>query len=152
MEYRRTDIGTKLSICGSIWNHLHTDIYSGGQNLEEMKKYLYDNETFMRLYRLWKNWHLNWMQSGTAKQEAAVNEWLKQTGKKYDYTAACEYLKGIGLYVDTLADNERISYETGTANRGHYEYGHGWIMRIIPEEVEAEIYDLLGYEPQQAAA
>lgn len=152
MEYRKTDEGKELSICGSIWNHLHSNIYSGGQNLDEMKKYLYDNSTFMRLYRLWKGWHLNGMHSGTSTQEEAINEWLKQTGGRYDYTAACEYLKGIGLYVDTLADNERLFCETETANRNHYEYGHGWIMRIIPADVEAEIYDLLGYEPQQAAA
>ena len=95
---------------------------------------------------------MNGMHSGTAKQEAAVKEWLKQTGGRYDYAAACEYLKGIGLYVDTLADNERLAYETDRANREHYEYGHGWITRLIPAEVEAEIYDLLGYEPQLAAA
>ena len=152
MEYRKTETGTELSICGSIWNHSHTDIYSGGQNLDTMKKYLAANKTFMRLYRLWKGWHLNGLHSGTAKQEAAVNEWLKQTGGRYDYTAACEYLKGIGLYVDTLADNERLAHETDRANREHYEYGHGWITRLIPADVEAEIYDLFGYEPQQAAA
>lgn len=151
MEYRRTETGTELSICGNIWNHLHTDIYSGGQNLDTMKRYLWGNETFMRLYRLWKGWHLNGLHSGTAKQEAAVNEWQKQTGGRYDYTAACEYLKGIGLYVDTLADNERISHETDRANRNHYEYGHGWIMRIIPAEVEAEIFDLFGVENKAAA-
>ena len=152
MEYRKTETGTELSICGSIWNHLHTDIYSGGQNLDTMKKYLAANKTFMRLYRLWKGWHLNGLHSGTAKQEAAVDEWLKQTGGNYDYTAACEHLKSIGLYVDTLADNETLSCETETANRNHYEYGHGWIHVAIPAEVEAEIYELLGYERQNMAA
>ena len=151
MEYRNTETGTELSICGSIWNHLHTDIYSGGQNLDEMKEYLANNKTFMRLYNLWKEWHLNGMHSGTARQETAVNEWLKRTGERYDYTAACKYLESIGLYVDTLADNESLNHETDRANRNHYEYGYGWIMRKIPQEVEAEIYDLLGYEQQQAA-
>ena len=151
MEYRNIETGTELSICGRIWNNLHTDIYSGGQNLDTMKRYLSHDKTFMRLYRLWKGWHLNGMNCGTAKQTAAVNEWLKRTGGRYDYKAACEYLKGIGLYVDSLADNERIPCETETANREHYEYGHGWITRLIPAEVEAEIFDLLGYEQRQAA-
>lgn len=144
LELREEDKGLELSICGAIWNHLHTDIYSGGQNLDEMKKYLAHNKTFMRLYRLWENWHLNGMHSGTAKQEAAVNEWRKHVGGSYDYTAACEYLKGIGLYVDSLADNERLATETFKANRKHYEYGHGWIHRDIPTEVEAEIFSLCG--------
>ena len=28
--------GLELLISGSIWNHIHTDIYSGGQNLDTM--------------------------------------------------------------------------------------------------------------------
>ena len=152
MEYRETETGKELSIRGNIWNHLHTDIYSGGQNLDEMKKYLAHNKKFMRLYNLWKNWHMNGMHAGTAKQEAAVKEWReKNGGGMFDYTAACEYLKGIGLYVDTLADDETLSCETERANRNHYEYGNGWIHKAIPQEVEAEIYDLLGSDSNQAA-
>lgn len=152
MEYRNTESGKELSICGAIWNNLHTDCYSCGQNLDEMKKYLSHDKKFMRLYGLWKNWHLNGLNSGTAKQEAAIEEWRKVNGGRFEYNAACEYLKSIGLYVDTLAENEVLSVETPLANRNHYEYGHGWIMRLIPEDVEEEIFDLLGYEPQQAAA
>ena len=138
--------GLELLICGSIWNHIHTDIYSGGQNLDTMKKYLAGNETFARLFRLWKLYHLNGLNAGTARQKAA----LEKAGIT-DYVAACNYLKSIGLYVDKLADNERLSVETEKANRNHFEYGYGWIIRDIPAADLDEIYDLCGIDTRKAA-
>lgn len=32
-----SDGSVRFSVCGSIWNHLHTDIYSGGQNDETIR-------------------------------------------------------------------------------------------------------------------
>ena len=146
LELRDTGHGLELSICGSIWNHIHTDIYSGGQNLDTMNRFLSGNETFRRLYKLWKGYHLNGMNAGTARQTAA----LEKAGIK-EYVAACDYLKSIGLYVDSLADNERLSVETERANRNHYEYGYGWIMRDLPAAVIEEIYNLCGVEYRKAA-
>ena len=42
---------------GAIWNHIHTCVYSSGQNLDEIAKYIKDS-TFLEIYDLWKKWHL----------------------------------------------------------------------------------------------
>ena len=146
LELEEGDRGLELSICGVIWNHIHTDCYTCGQNLDTMKKYLAGNEMFARLYRLWKLYHLNGMNAGTARQKAALEK-AGITG----YDAACDYLKSIGLYVDKLADNERLSVETERANRNHYEYGYGWILRDIPAADLDEIYNLCGIDTRKAA-
>ena len=35
--------GEKFSASGTIWNHLKTDCYSAGQNLDEIKKMIPNN-------------------------------------------------------------------------------------------------------------
>ena len=146
LELKECDRGIELSICGSIWNHIHTDCYTCGQILDEMKKYVGGTPTFARLYRLWKLYHNNGMNMGTARQKAALEK-AGITG----YDAACDYLKSIGLYVDKLGANERLSAETEKANRNHFEYGYGWILRDIPDAAIDEIYDMCGIEYRKAA-
>ena len=140
LELRKETSGLELSICGGIYTQ-HGNMISGGQNLDTMKKYLGGNASFRRLFKLWEGYHLNGLNAGTARQTAA----LKEAGIT-EYRAACDYLKSIGLYVDSLADNERLSVETERANRKHYEYGYGWIMRDLPADVLDEIYNLCGVE------
>ena len=49
------------------------------------------------LVDLWKIYHLNDLKAGCSVQNSAINAWKKQ-GNKYEYGAACEYLKEFGLY------------------------------------------------------
>lgn len=115
-----------FSVSGNIWNHLHTDTYSCGQNLDDIKEYIND-PTFNEIYQLWNLYHLNDLNAGTPIQEQAVNQWRKDnniTGWAYDQ--ACEYLKSINLYGD----------------KG-YEYGTIWLYREIPEEDLNKIKALL---------
>jgi hypothetical protein len=105
-----------LSICGSIWDSEKKDWESGGQNLDEIAKYLKD-PNFKTIYKIWKEYHLNDMQAGTKKQTAAVNLWINE-GNKYEYDLVCEYLKSINLYID----------------RG-YKYGSNWLYKSIPVEI-----------------
>ena len=120
----------ELSICGNVWNNCHTDIVSGGQCLEEMLKVLRGNPKFVKVYNVWKNWHLNGMKAGTPEQEAKVNEWLAE-GHKYDYTAVCDMLKECGLY--------EVEYTGKACGRVYdhepYQYGHGWIVKELPDDV-----------------
>ena len=74
---------------------------------------------------MWQRNHLNDMHAGTERQEEAIKEWEKQ-GNRYDYTAACEYLKSVGLYDDN-----------------GYEYGHGWLYRNISDEDLKRIKELI---------
>lgn len=135
----------ELAIVGNIWNHLHTNAYIGGQCLEEMREYI-TAPTFNRLYSLWKSYHLNGLHAGTHRQEEA----LKQANI-HDYAAACDYLKRIGLFVDTLSADESLDYENEHAKRDYYEYGYGWIRQEIPSAVIDEIFALCGVEVSKAA-
>ena len=144
LELRDVGHGLELSICGAIYS-AHGEMLSGGQCLDEMRHFLHEDKTFMRLFRLWKDYHLNGMNAGTARQTAA----LKAAGIR-EYDAACEYLKSIGLYVDALGEDETLVCETENTNRNHYEYGHGWILRTLPQEAMREIRELCG-EGENAA-
>lgn len=128
----------EFTASGHIWNHLHTDTYSGGQNLDEIAKYV-KNPTFREVYDFWKKYHLNGTNAGTPEQEAAVREWLA-AGNRYDYTAACEMLKQRGLYEVPLR-NDLIG--TRKADGQPYRYGQGWVIAPIPADDLDKIKALL---------
>lgn len=80
--------------------------------------------SFDRLVRIWREYHLNDLTAGTQVQESALKEWKKQN--KYDYSAAREYLKEVGLEDD----------------RG-FIYGAQWLARPIPQEDVAFLEELI---------
>lgn len=108
----------------TVWNQSKTECILAGQCLDELVPYLKNNELFMKIHRLWKLYHLNSMKPGTPKQEAAVEEYLKD--HKYDYKEVCKYLESISL----LKDND-------------YKYGSSWLYAPIPENDLEEIRKLL---------
>lgn len=127
----------EFTASGNIWNHCHSDIYSGGQNLDEIAKYI-KTPLFQKIYTFWKKYHLNGMHAGTPEQEKAIAEWTAE-GNKYDYTKVCEMLKKCGLYeVPLTAD----LVGTRKADREPYRYGHGWVIFDIPEKDLEEIKNL----------
>ena len=128
----------EFAASGHIWNHLHTDIYSGGQNLDTIAKYI-KNPVFREVYDFWKKYHLNGMHAGTPEQEAAVAEW-EDAGNRYDYTDACEMLKQRGLYEVPLHCD---LIGTRKADGQPYRYGHGWVIAPIPADDLAKIKALL---------
>lgn len=71
---------------------------------------------FDRLYRLWKEYHLNDLTAGTKKQEDCVAE-IRKTKPKATYDELCELLKAANLFEDN-----------------GYKYGHGWLFRPIPSD------------------
>lgn len=102
-----------LSICGNIWNRIHSDILAGGQCLDTIAKYK-KTPLFKEIYVFWQKYHLNDMHPGTEKQEKALED--ANMLDNYDYTKCCKYLKSINLFDDS-----------------GYKYGHGFIYREIPE-------------------
>lgn len=143
MEIRTTAKGPELSICGEAWNSRHTDCVIGGQCLDTLKKSVKHNKVFNELHRLWKNYHLNGMHTGTVEQDKAIEDskvdgtwetcqkrldeqkakecpYSKPTASHYE--VACEVLKEKGMY--------EVKLEDGT----YYNYGHGWLYRAIPNE------------------
>ncbi len=123
IELRDTENGPELAICGNVWNARHTDIVSGGQNLDEMAKHI-KSAKFREIHRLWKLYHLNSMHAGTEAQDRIVSEHFKDS--RYDYGEACEALKEAGLYEDH-----------------GYRYGTAWLYREIPDEDLRKIEELI---------
>lgn len=59
IEYKEKGDKKVFSASGDIWQSNHRDILCGGQCLDELNKYLKGDETFDKIYRLWKLYHLN---------------------------------------------------------------------------------------------
>ena len=121
----------EFTAVGYIYNPRHTDCYQGGQCLDTMCKFddLAFNPIFHKIYNIWLKYHLNGMHAGTPEQEQAIAEYRKRTGKAYDYTDICNYLKSINLYEVEV-------------NGQPYKYGHAWLCEEIPEKVQDEIKEL----------
>jgi antirestriction protein len=101
-----------------------TYVGHAGQCLDEIKP---TNTAQKHLIDLWKNWHLNGMNTGTPEQEAAIKEW-QAVGNKYDYKAICEHLALNNLYVVEHP-------KTGKA----YKYGEGWLVHDLPEGFDNDL-------------
>ena len=114
-----------LSISGNIWNSRKSDIVCGGQCMEDLNKYkrFYGEKAkiFSLLFDAWMLFHLNDMKAGTTLQEISVKKYLAESGKRYDYTEVCEYLKSENLYED----------------RG-YRYGTAWLVDTSFNQEQAE--------------
>lgn len=69
IELKDTDNGPEFTASGNIWNARHTDVYSAGQNLDTIAKYV-KAPTFRKIYRLWSLYHLNGMHPECEHQRA----------------------------------------------------------------------------------
>lgn len=118
-----TDV-PELSICGQVWNSVHSDHEMGGQCIDSLVELLPHNKLLKRIKEIWEEYHLNDMNAGTKKQTEFLDK-LKASGWKYDYNSACDSLKEAGLYE-----------ENG------FKYGHGWLYRPIPENILNEIKEI----------
>jgi hypothetical protein len=120
--------GDRFSLCASIWNPRKTDIYAGGQIIEEAASYFPTDAKVQRMLAIWREWHLNDMKAGSPAQEAELkrHEWDRK-GSYYDW--AKSVLKAANLEPDT-------SYPH---NGQPYSYGSAWLKREIPADVKAEI-------------
>lgn len=148
----------EFSAMGTIWNCRKTDCLTCGQNLDEIREYLKFNPLFEEIYDLWEKYHLNGLKSGTRRQHEALeketerrNE-LHRKAKEPDekslvsadrYEEACEYLKSIGLYVDSLGEDEALSCAGEGVTADHYPYAAGWITYILDELTLKRINSLI---------
>lgn len=123
-----------FSVCGNVWNSKQSDIIIGGQCIDTIYreyKYQLSNLTLYKtIMGLWERNHLNDMNAGTPEQTEAIRKW-EDSGNKYSYTDACEYLKNINLY--------NVIHEGKP-----YTYGHKWLYRPISEVDLKTISELLG--------
>lgn len=139
-ELKNKENGIVFSMSADVWNHIGSDIYTGGQCVDKVAEFFPNDKRLARMVEVWNEYHLNDLNAGTPKQTAAIKQW--KLINKYDYTAACEYLKSIGLYedfeIDGLACAGGFPEDVLSGKRG-YRYGERWIFRPIPAEIIAEI-------------
>ena len=111
-----------LSISGNVRGHMWGQCLDSIMECRKGDKF--NHILFYKLYKLWKEYHLNDLHAGTQKQE----EFLKNTKDihHYDYTICCELLKENNL----LFDNG-------------YKYGTSWLYRNIPNSALEEIAALI---------
>lgn len=92
IELREKEHGElEFSATGNIWNRIHTDILSGGQNLDEIAKFKGNNPIFKEIYKFWKLYHLNTMHP-ECKHQAALG-WREKAAEKvtiYEFSLNCE--------------------------------------------------------------
>lgn len=112
--------GFCFSASGMIWNRIKSDILCGGQNLDEIKKLIPNNETFNFIFDMWTKYHLNDLNVGTIKQTEALKDF------KGDYTERCNYLQSLDLLIDD-----------------GYKYDSAWLFREIPKNDLDKIIELL---------
>lgn len=125
VELRDTDKGPEFSVCGNLWNNIHTDIIWGGQCVDDLfwkfGKQMQNPKLYAEILELWKKYHLNGMHAGTEEQEDYLDQYKSEHPNwRYDYSEACIILKCAGLY-EVEVDGKP------------YQYGHGWLYREIPE-------------------
>lgn len=86
----------------------------------------WDKNSILHFIKVWKEWHLNGLHAGNAKQEAFVKKYLEENPtEKYDYTKMCKVLEEHNLFED----------KDDIYNGKPYKYGHGWRYVGLPEEV-----------------
>ena len=119
----------RLSICGNIWNPRETDIYCGGQCIDELVK-LTHSPKLRRIKAVWKRWHLNDMKAGSPKQEEYLREHpVKAEYPQSHYEVTSKMLADAGLNPD----------QTYLYKGLPYQYGSAWLKEELPAEVIAEV-------------
>ena len=104
----------RLSLCGN-WHGFgqnYNDLFD--DSLKPMPDFT--QKDIIKIYSIWKRWHLNDMRAGTPRQERIIRRWEKM--HKYDYTEACKVLENHGLL-----------YDDG------YKYGSAWLFEEVPEMI-----------------
>lgn len=118
---------------GNIWNRLGTDILSGGQNLDTIKKYssqLKNRNTFYKIYNVWKSYHLNDLTPGSPKQMEFIKTHYKNN---FNYDLVC----------NELAKNDLLFDKSYLYDGKPYRYGTAWLKTEIPSNIKNNINNLL---------
>lgn len=131
VELNETDKGLEFTASGNIWNHIKSDIYSGGQNLDEIKKHIKNNKDFNLVYDWWKKYHLNGLNAGCRHQIAARWEDLRIDPKELPNSSANRDEKGImAVWVYKKEHPDGLLCEPCVVCG--YQYGTAWLFEEIP--------------------
>ena len=117
----------RFAMSANVWNPRKTDIYKGGQCVDEVAALFPGNRKAQRMVSIWKRWHLNGMRAGSQAQEDYLRTDSAAVFPGYPvshYEWASDLLAKAGLNPDP---------ETG------YRYGQAWLTEALPDDVVAEI-------------
>lgn len=128
-----------FSASGSIWNHIKSDIISGGQILNKILTYYPNNKLVKKIVDIWSKYHLNDLTPGSPKQMSYLKSLTRPFNADF-YTWECEQLKKVDLLID----------KSFLHNGKPYEYGSDWLKTEIPENIQQEIFLIIN-ENKQAA-
>ncbi|UOF78291.1 restriction alleviation protein lar [Caudoviricetes sp.] len=104
LEWRLEDGNFAMS--GKIWNHVRSDIITGGQCVDTIAKYFPENKKVQQMLAIWERWHLNNMKAGCEHQRTLG--WEKDGYDKHP----CEPCPICG-----------------------YRYGSAWLKEELPADV-----------------
>ena len=130
---RQTDKGVELSMCGNVWNAIRTDIYSGGQNGEEIAS-LVKTAKVRRMCEVWRQYHLNGMNAGTPAQTEFVKAHRDDFSRLDFYTDTCKALtlSDCSTMLPWIVTTDRISLVAIAT-------GPNGFTRKLPDSIIAEV-------------
>lgn len=111
-----------FTMSGNVWNRLRTDIYSGGQIVDQIAKMFPHKKKVQRMAEIWERYHLNNMRAGCEHQHK-----LGWGENKID-----------GKWAGHLYEKEGGCLLKPCPECG-YKYGSKWLREEIPAEIIAEI-------------
>ncbi len=122
--------GGEFAMQGEVWRADERDALLCGQCLDEIAELMPDDPKVQRMVKIWRRWHLNYMNAGSPAQEEFLRIHKDEKPHKQNhYEWAKEALAGAGLQPDP----DYIH------NGKPYSYGSAWLREELPEDVLAEI-------------
>lgn len=114
-----------FTMCANIWNPRQTDIYTGGQCVDEVLKFFPNDRKAQRMAQIWSKYHLNDMIAGSPDQE----KWKENNPEIRNYDEICKAMAEAGIDPDPNYIH----------NGKPYKYGSAWLKEEIPDDLVAEI-------------
>jgi hypothetical protein len=146
--------GLVLSICGNVWNHIHTDLIQCGQIQDTFKEALNhyemlsagDHPTFTKLFvnykklrqllTIWDKWNLNDLNAGCIHQRIA-----KWDEVKLDDTKP---LTQDNMATWTTPDKNPKGLLTVPCTICGYKYGTAWLLEELPQDIIQFVKEFAG--------
>ena len=125
-EWELKDDGN-FTMSANIWNPKGTDIYCGGQCVDEVASYFPGNHNIKRMADIWGRWHLNNMKAGCEHQRALGWAWESNGNEP---CPICGYKYGTAWFKEEIPQNIKDEIKS-------WEY---------VEDI-ADVYNDLGYAP-----
>lgn len=137
----------EFSMSGAIWHSNRADVYTRGQNIEEIAEFFPNNARVQRLAAIWREWHLNGMTPGCDHQPEEWHCTNHETPVRCGWPAIRDEF-GEYPYPQRgdccpVCGRNRWDEPTDSCPETGYRYGTRWLVRILPVEIEDEIRMLI---------